>query len=327
MLVATGETDHPAIDEIGDDKAHLVVVARVAGHRSHQILKRHTFATATRHSRLHFFRRSNRENGSRIFLLTGKPGSYAHVKRMKAWYEKDEFWETVANLMFAGPRWAAAPVEIEEVVALLSVKAPAAILDLCCGPGRHSLELARRGFRVTGVDRTLSYLEKARQQAAEEKLEVEFVQEDMRRFSRPEAFDGVINLFTSFGYFENPAEDRQVLVNLHRSLKPGGALVMDSVGKEVLARIFRERDWREEDGVILLEERRISKDWSWIDNRWILLKDQSRQEFRVSHRLYSAAEMTALLKGCGFDSVEIYGDLTGVPYDHTANRLVAVARK
>jgi SAM-dependent methyltransferase len=246
---------------------------------------------------------------------------------VKAWYEKDEFWETMANLMFAGPRWAAAPVEIEEVVALLRVKPPATILDLCCGPGRHSLELARRGFHVTGVDRTLSYLEKARQQAAAEKLEIEFVQEDMRRFSRPDAFDGVINLFTSFGYFENPAEDRQVLVNLHRSLKPGGALVMDTVGKEVLARIFRERDWREEDGVILLEERRISHDWSWIDNRWILLKDQSRREFRVSHRIYSAAELSGLLKDCGFASVETYGDLAGSPYDHLATRLVTVARK
>ena len=99
------------------------------------------------------------------------------------------------------------------------------------------------------------------------------------------------------------------------------------MGKEILARIFRERDWREEGGVMWLEERKVSKDWSWIDNRWILLRGDKRQEFRVSHRLYSAAELAALLRECGFGKVEIHGDLAGSPYDHTAERLVVVAQK
>ena len=76
----------------------------------------------------------------------------------------------------------------------------------------------------------------------------------MREFVRPEAFDAAINLFTSFGYFEDPAEDLQVAKNLFHSLKPGGALVMDLVGKEVLSRIFLPRDWQElADGSLFLQ--------------------------------------------------------------------------
>src|SRR5207244_6079914 len=78
---------------------------------------------------------------------------------------------------------------------------------------------------------------------------------------------------TSFGYFENPQEDRQVAMNISHSLKPRGVLVMEMMGKEVLARIFQERDWHEEDGVLILEERKIRSGWDWIDARWILFQD------------------------------------------------------
>jgi hypothetical protein len=77
----------------------------------------------------------------------------------------------------------------------------------------------------------------------------------------------------------------------------------------------------------LLEERTISKDWTWYERRGVLLKDQMRRDYRFAHRVYSAVELTWLLRECGFGSVEIYGDLAGAPYDHIARRLVAVARK
>jgi SAM-dependent methyltransferase len=249
------------------------------------------------------------------------------MEHLKSWYEDDGFWESVSPILFGEKCWSSTGLQVEQVTRMLGVAPPARVLDLCCGLGRHSLELARQGFQVTGVDRTAFYLDRARQQAQHDGLNVEFVQDDMRRFCRPDAFDVVVNLYTSFGYFENPAEDRRVLVNMHRSLRPGGRLAMEMMGKEVLARIFRERDWREEGGVIWLEERKVSKDWTWIDCRWILLQGDKRREFRISHRLYSAAELTALLKDCGFRAVDIHGDLGGAPYDHNADRLVVVAHK
>jgi SAM-dependent methyltransferase len=246
---------------------------------------------------------------------------------VKPWHEDDDFWETLEPFMFAEERWAAAGAEVDQVVSLLGLKPPAGILDLCCGPGRHSLELARRGFRVTGVDRTAAYIEKARERAEAEGLTIEFAQDDMRRFCRPDAFDGAVSLFSSFGYFENLDEDRQVLTNLRCSLREGGALVVDVMGKEALARVFRQRHWGEQDAAILLTEAKIASGWTMIDNRWIVLKGQGRKEFRVLHRLYPAAELSALLRECGFSAVEIYGDLAGAPHDHEAERLVAVAHK
>jgi SAM-dependent methyltransferase len=229
--------------------------------------------------------------------------------------------------MFSGRRWEVTPVEVDCIISLLNIQPGIRVLDLCCGVGRHSLELARRGFHVTGVDRTSKYLEQARERSQAEGLDVEFAQEDMRTFCRPNTYDAAISMFTSFGYFENPEEDRQVAMNVYRSLKSGGLFLTDMMGKEVLAHIFQERDWHEVDGVIWLQERKVSQNWGWMWNRWILLRGNERIEGEISYRLYSATEMVSLLKGCGFTAVDVYGGLDGSPYDHTARRMVTVARK
>jgi SAM-dependent methyltransferase len=246
---------------------------------------------------------------------------------MREWFDRDSFWEATEDKLFTPRHWENAPGQVENAIALLGVAPGAAVLDLCCGPGRHSLELARRGFNVTGVDRTAMYLNQAREQAQAEGLEVEFVQRDMRRFIRLNAFDAAINMYTSFGYFKDPADDKKVLVNLHRSLKPGGALLIDTMGKEVLARVFVEREWSEQDGAIMLEERKLHPGWDWIDCRWVFLKGSRRTEVRFGHRLYSAVELSSLLLEAGFADVKAFGDLQGAPYDHTARRLIVVARK
>ena len=77
---------------------------------------------------------------------------------MKDWHEDDNFWETMAPKLFPEERMKFTPKEVDKIISLLEISPDAYILDLCCGPGRHSLELARRGFKVLGVDRTLKYL-------------------------------------------------------------------------------------------------------------------------------------------------------------------------
>jgi SAM-dependent methyltransferase len=230
--------------------------------------------------------------------------------------------------MFGEEHWEMAPAEVDAVVALLGIKPGAAVLDLCCGVGRHALELARKGFRVTGVDRTLAYLRTAREKATAEHLELDLVQDDMRDFVRPLAFDAAVNLYTSFGYFKDPVDDRKVVENLLHSLRPGGTLAMEMMGKEVLARIFLPHDWQElPDGSLFLQERRVTRDWTWMENRWILIEGTQKKEYAVDHRIYDGEGLRGLLLGAGFDSVTLHGDLSGSPYDTTAKRLVAVARK
>jgi SAM-dependent methyltransferase len=184
------------------------------------------------------------------------------------------------------------------------------------------------GCQVTAVDRTAAYLDEARARADELGLAVEFVQADMREFQRPEAFDLAVNLFTSFGYFEDPDEDLRVLLNFYASLRPGGALIMELMGKEVLARIYRPRNWYElEDGTIVLEDSTVTKDWTWVESRWILIKDGQVLEYPVSHRIYGASDLRQVLEQAGFDPIRIYGDLGGSAYDQNAQRLIAIARK
>jgi SAM-dependent methyltransferase len=245
---------------------------------------------------------------------------------MTTWHEQDDFWETVP--LFDQDRLEMAAGEVDFVLSVLGLEPGAALLDLCCGVGRHSLELARRGYRVSGVDRTSAYLQTARERTAVEYLDVEWIQADMREFVRPDAFDGVINLFTSFGYFEDPAEDRLVVDNIFRSLRPGGTLIMEMMGKEVLARIFLPNDWQElSDGTLFLQERVVTQDWTWIENRWILVKDGEKREYAIGHRLYDGAGLKVLLLDAGFELVVLYGALAEIPYDTNARRLVAVARK
>jgi SAM-dependent methyltransferase len=243
------------------------------------------------------------------------------------WYEQDSFWETFSPLLFSQTRLNATQEEVDHLIELAELQPGMAVLDLPCGIGRHSCELARRGFQVTAVDRTQAYLRTARQLSAEGGLQIEFVEKDMRSFRRAEAFDVILNLFTSFGYFEDQDDDRLVLQNFYQSLKPAGVLVMEMMGKEILARIFRHNSWEEEDGLLYLQQRHISDDWGWIDNRWILIKDGEVREFTLGHRLYSAVELSTLIQQAGFSQTSVYGSLEGIPYNQDARRLVVVARK
>ena len=245
----------------------------------------------------------------------------------KPWHEDDDFWELFGKVMFRPEALAAAVDDVDKIVTLLEIRPVALVLDLCCGVGRHSLELSRRGFNVTGVDRTRKYLEQARELADKEGLTIEFIEDDMRSFCRPETYDVIINMETSFSYFEDPQEDRQVVVNAFRSLKPGGRFLVEMHGKETLARIFTENNWQEIDGIFCLQERKVTHNWSWMENRWILIDGDKRTEAKVTHRLYSATEIISLMTDCGFSDVGVYGNLEGSPYNQKASRMVVVARK
>ena len=102
---------------------------------------------------------------------------------------------------------------------------------------------------------------------------------------------------------------------------------MEMMGKEIIARKFAERDWRRVGDYIVLEERRLSGGWSWIEDRWIIIKGEERKEVTLAHRLYSGAELSWLLEEAGFKIVDVLGGLGGRPYDENAGRLAVLAEK
>jgi SAM-dependent methyltransferase len=248
---------------------------------------------------------------------------------MNEWYNDDSFWITWAPYLFSADRVTRTQQDVSNVIELLTLQAGARILDLCCGTGRHALELSRRGYAVTGIDRTDSYLQSARALARNEHLKVDFLRADARALDIRNRFDAAISMFTSFSYYSDPRDDLRVASGLYKALKPGGGLVVETEGKEVIARDFREREWFwHEDGTIGLHERAVRGGWDSIESRWILLRDGAvAWEGTISHRLYSGVELRDVLGRAAFSKVEVYGSLAGDPYDHRAQGLVAVATK
>jgi len=246
---------------------------------------------------------------------------------MAEWFEDESFWIEMYPFMFPEERFITAEEQVEQLLELVGFTGET-VLDLCCGPGRHSVLLARKGLQVTGVDRTPFLLDKARERARKERVEVEWVQEDMRTFLRPGSFDLALSMFTSFGYFDDKEEDIGVLRNIHQNLKTGGACLIDVAGKEWLARAFQPTTSSElPDGTLLVQRHQIFDAWTRIRNEWILIRGGESKSFEFHHTIYSGQELRDRLEQVGFGEVRIYGGLDGREYGPDCNRLVAVAWK
>jgi SAM-dependent methyltransferase len=243
------------------------------------------------------------------------------------WFADETFWQAIEPFVFSEGAQTAAVADVAAIKSLVGRPA-ATVLDLCCGPGRHSVAFAKDGSRVTGVDRSAFLLGRARQCASAAGTDIRWVQEDMRDFIQPGAFELAVNLFTSFGYFDDPAENQRVLANVHASLAPGGAFVLELMGKEIVARIYQPCSSMElPDGGLLVQRRKVIDDWARVENDWTVIRNGTVQSFRFRNWLYSAAELRDLLKTAGFATIDIFGNLEGSSYGVEASRLVALAFK
>jgi SAM-dependent methyltransferase len=243
------------------------------------------------------------------------------------WYYNDELWNDLSPKFNTSYHWDVAPEEIRMIVDLLKPKPKATVLDLGCGQGRHSLELAKRDLVVTGLDRNQFFLDFVLKKSKESNVEVKLVKADMKTFVQHQAFDLILSLNSSFGYFEDQSEHLQVLKNIHDSLRPSGTCLFELFGKEVVPKMFVEREWTEIEGTYFLDDRRVDKNWSRIINHCRIIKDGAVKDGTFSLTIFSGVEFSAMLRDTGFSKVSLYGDLSGSPYDQHAKKLVAVAVK
>ena len=244
-----------------------------------------------------------------------------------AWFEDEEFWAKLYPFMFRDERFEIADEQVQKLIDLVAFDG-STVLDLACGPGRHSAALAKRGLQITGVDLSSFLLDKARKRAVAERVEVEWVEKDMREFVRPGAFDLVINMFTAFGYFDDKEDDLKVLRNVHASLRTGGVFVIDVVSKEWLAKRFLPTTSEElEDGTILVHRNQVIDDWTRVRNRWTVIEGSEATTFRFDVTVYSGQELKDRLHQAGFREVRLFGDLDGNEYGLGAKRLIAAAWK
>lgn len=243
------------------------------------------------------------------------------------WYEDDGLWSGFADFMFSAHRAVEAEENVKESP-LLAFPAGSRVLDLCCGPGLYAAPLARQGHQVTGVDLSSAMLERAAAVCADAGVTTELVEADMADFVRPAGFDVVVNMFTSFGYFADPARNLQVLHNMHASLVPGGQLLIDGFGKEVVARRVGQPQVVDlpEGGSVYLRHT-ILDDWSRLRAESTLVRDGVARTKEMTSYVYSAAELRGLVEQAGFTGVECFGDFSGGAYDNHARQLIVRATR
>ena len=210
----------------------------------------------------------------------------------------------------------------------LGLTEPSDVLDLCCGPGRHSVRLARDGHRVTGVDISAYNLEVAAERAAEFGVDVAWSEADMRETGLGESSqDAVINLFTAFGFFDD-AENQRVLEEVARVLQPGGRLLVDLVNRDSLMGRFRPRMWGERhNGALLFQEHAFDSATGRQTTRWNVIKadgERISQSFTV--RIYTLQELEVRMAQAGLRVEEAWGGLDGSELNMDSHHLVVLAR-
>lgn len=219
--------------------------------------------------------------------------------------------------------------QTDQVLALLDLHPPARVLDVCSGYGRHSVELARRGFAVTGVDISTFQVAQAVRLAADAGVRPAFVVGDARALPLAGPFDAAINMFLSFGYFATDAESQAMLDGIARVLRPGGRLLVDFWNREHEIRAFQPTVLDRRDDEILEIE-----DWSfdalagrlnWTNT--VIFPDGRREAWSHSIRAFTVAEVRAMLETAGFRLVALYGSLDGEPYTLDAEAAIFVAER
>ena len=188
------------------------------------------------------------------------------------------------------------------------------ILDCPCGFARHSLVLAEAGYRVTGVDRSEVQLAEAERRRGEAEWP-RLIRADYRELPFPAAsFDAVLCLFTSLGYLARDG-DVAVLSEFRCVIRPGGALVLETMHRDRLARTFRPRDWdADPDGGLVLRERDFDIAAGTVSNYQLYVPAEGERISRgfVVH-VYTVGEWVAMAREAGFTDVDCFGGWEGAP--------------
>ncbi len=204
--------------------------------------------------------------------------------------------------------------EIDQFIAALDLKPDDRILDLCCGQGRHALELARRGYNnVAGLDRSHYLITRARKLNKQQGLNVEFREGDARKLRfKTDSFDVVIIPGNSFGYFESLKEDSRVLEEVRRVLKPDGRLLIDVTDGDYMRKHFEPRSWEWIDkNYFVCRERSLSKSGDQLISREVIThvsKGVLADQF-YAERLYTFADLSGLLDKVGFVNILEHSNL------------------
>lgn len=218
--------------------------------------------------------------------------------------------------------------EADFVQQALGLPLGANVLDVPCGGGRLSLEMASRGYRVTGVDINARLLDGAKAKADAGPLNISWEGRDMRDLPWPEEFDGAFCFWSSFGYFDDQGNE-DFLRAVHNALKPGARFILDTPlietrlpEMEAEARVW----WRVGD-LYALEERSFDNVSSRVESEWTFINDGRVEKRSLSLRLYTYHELDGLLERAGFGNHRAFQSLDLEPFTQESDWLYLVTTK
>ncbi|MCL2301087.1 MAG: class I SAM-dependent methyltransferase [Firmicutes bacterium] len=225
--------------------------------------------------------------------------------------------------------------QVEFIIKALGLKGGERILDLACGYGRHALALARRGFKLVGVDITPAYIEDATKSAALENLPARFILSDIRDVSFDNEFDAVLNLADgAIGYLENDEENLKIFDVIAGALKPGGAHFMDVCNAAHARLYFPKTNWECGEKSLALAQ----FDWDEATRRmtyagWNIPYGEPAQKPQIAMedadpvRLYDLPELKEILRQRGMEVTAAYCDYCGGAATDREIQLMVCSRK
>jgi SAM-dependent methyltransferase len=218
--------------------------------------------------------------------------------------------------------------EARDIINLMQRNVPlpvnSKVLDVCCGAGRHSIELARRGYDVTGFDLSSYLISEARRdlkKSDEKNIKARFLIKDMRNFSFRNSFDIVMNIFSSFGYFEKDSDNFKVFENVSSSLKKNGYFVFDFLNESYLKKSLVPFTEEIYEGETIIQKRKIENGFVYKD----IIIGKSHYNERI--RLYSLNEIKTALRNANLKAEKIFGDYFGSEFNKlNSKRLIIFSR-
>ncbi len=207
------------------------------------------------------------------------------------------------------------------------LKVNAYVLDAGCGIGRHSFNLSKRGFKVLGIDSSELYIKRANEILDSSQLtDIKFEVKDMREDLGFELFDAIINMWSSFGYFEDYANNK-IIENFHRALRKSGILFIDIENRDYILKHFISETFKEKDGVFILERRNFNPITSVITTHRYFIIGGERKEYVRRLRMYTATEMINIAMKNNFTIEKIMGNYDGSKFNSESPRIILVCKK
>ncbi len=208
------------------------------------------------------------------------------------------------------------------------------VLDAACGNGRHSILFAKKGCDVLGIDLSEYLISQAKLKLKNEysrfRNHLKFEIRDMRKINRKGEFDLAVNLFSSFGYFDNDRNNLRVIKSISDSLKKGGCFFFDFMNKNYTQKKLVPFDIKNRKDSFVLQTRHIVNGFIEKD---ILIMKTSRKKFNIKHftekvRLYSLTDFKQMFSKYALEIIKLFGDYTGKAYNkNNSERLIILARK